>query len=137
MQRRTKHIIAMLIVAVPVAGLAWLAGTEDGLRATGALLARTGRGFADFVELGLADGPVPRVIGAQAEGCSPVAAAFAENRPVEPVRPQTVARFPNAPRNRAQAQAIGNACIAEMGPLKAGLGGSSRIQAGIDAAFPR
>ena len=51
--------------------------------------------------------------------------------------PQTVARYTQAPRNRAQAQQIGEACIAEMGPFKAGLGGRSRIQAGIDRAFPR
>jgi threonine synthase len=60
--------------------------------ASGALLQRTGRGFADFLELGLATGRPPRVIGAQAEGCSPVAAAFAENRAVTPVRPDTAAR---------------------------------------------
>ncbi len=55
----------------------------------------------------------------------------------QPHCPQTVARFANAPRTRAQAQAIGNACLAEMGPLKAGFGGRARIQAGIDEAFPR
>ncbi|MBX3158181.1 MAG: hypothetical protein KF773_19595 [Deltaproteobacteria bacterium] len=55
----------------------------------------------------------------------------------QPHCPNTVARFPNAPANRAQAQAIGNACLAEMGSFKAAMGGQSRIQAGIDAAFPR
>src|SRR4051812_12935390 len=60
--------------------------------ASGALLAKVHRGFRDARELGLADGPQPRVVGGQAAGCSPVAAAFAEERPVRPVRPDTVAR---------------------------------------------
>lgn len=55
----------------------------------------------------------------------------------KPHCPETVARFRNAPTNRAQAQRIGNACIAEMGSFKASLGGRSKIQAGIDSAFPR
>ena len=50
--------------------------------------------------------------------------------------PQTVAAHPNAPANRSQAQAIGNACLAEMGSFKAAMGGREKIQAGIDAAFP-
>jgi threonine synthase len=60
--------------------------------ASGSLLSKVGRGFRDFGELGLASGPVPRLIGGQAVGCSPVAAAFAEDRPVKPVRPDTIAR---------------------------------------------
>jgi hypothetical protein len=55
----------------------------------------------------------------------------------QPHCPNTVARYTAAPQNRAQAQAIGNACITEMGSFKAGMGGRSRIQAGIDSAFPR
>lgn len=55
----------------------------------------------------------------------------------QPHCPNTVAQYNQQPRNRAEAQAMGNACIAEMGPLKAGLGGRSRIQSGIDQAFPR
>src|SRR3954451_10776251 len=55
--------------------------------ASGALLAKVHRGFRDARELGLADGPQPRVVGGQAAGCSPVAAAFAEERPVRPARP--------------------------------------------------
>lgn len=51
--------------------------------------------------------------------------------------PNTVAAHPNPPHTRAQAQSIGNACIAEMGSFKAAMGGRERIQAGIDAAFPR
>jgi threonine synthase len=60
--------------------------------ASGSLLQRTERGFDDFRRLGLVDGPAPRLIGSQPEGCSPVARAFAENRDVQPVRPSTVAR---------------------------------------------
>jgi threonine synthase len=59
--------------------------------ASGALFSKLGRGFGEFIELGLVDGPPPRLIGAQAEGCDPVAAAYREERPVTPVRPQTVA----------------------------------------------
>lgn len=54
----------------------------------------------------------------------------------KPHCPQTVARFPNVPTSRAQAQRIGNACIAEMGSFKAAMGGRARIQDGIDQAFP-
>ncbi len=59
--------------------------------ASGSLLSKVAQGFSEFRELGLVDGPAPRIVGAQAEGCSPVAAAFAEDRPVTPVRPQTAA----------------------------------------------
>jgi hypothetical protein len=51
--------------------------------------------------------------------------------------PQTVAQHPAAPKSRSQAQAIGNACLTEMGSFKAAMGGRDKIQAGIDAAFPR
>ncbi|HUS33447.1 MAG TPA: hypothetical protein VMZ53_33325 [Kofleriaceae bacterium] len=55
----------------------------------------------------------------------------------EPHCPETVAQFPKAPANRAQAQRIGDACLAEMGSFKASMGGRSKIQAGIDGAFPK
>jgi hypothetical protein len=55
----------------------------------------------------------------------------------QPHCPHTVAAHPSAPTNRSQAQAIGNACLAEMGSFKASLGGRAKIQAGIDSAFPR
>ena len=60
--------------------------------ASGALFAKVGQGFGQLRRLGLADGDAPRLIGGQADGCSPVAAAFAEDRRVSPVRPATVAR---------------------------------------------
>ena len=41
-------------------------------------------------ELGLVEGAPPRLIGAQAEGCEPVAAAFREDRAVTPVRPHSI-----------------------------------------------
>jgi threonine synthase len=50
------------------------------------------QGFDQLRRLGLAGGDPPRMFGGQAEGCSPVAAAFAEGRAVSPVRPNTAAQ---------------------------------------------
>jgi threonine synthase len=60
--------------------------------ASGAMFSKLAQGFHDVQRLGLADGPVPRLYGGQAEGCSPVATAFADGERVKPVRPDTVAR---------------------------------------------
>jgi threonine synthase len=60
--------------------------------ASGALFHKVGQGFADLRELGLLEGPVPRQVGGQAEGCQPVATAFREGTTVKPVRPDSVAR---------------------------------------------
>ena len=60
--------------------------------ASGALFAKVSQGFGELAALGLVEGEPPRLYGGQAEGCSPVAAAFAEERRVVPVRPRTVAR---------------------------------------------
>jgi threonine synthase len=60
--------------------------------ASGSLFSKVGRGFRDFRELGLVDGTVPRLIGAQAAGCSPVATAFAAGETVKPIRPNTIVR---------------------------------------------
>ena len=60
--------------------------------ASGSLYTKLHQGFADLLELGLVEGETPRLVGGQAEGCSPVAAAFAAGEPVRPVRPDTVAR---------------------------------------------
>jgi threonine synthase len=60
--------------------------------ASGALFSKVHRGFAELAALGLVDGPSPRLVGGQAEGCSPVATAFAANGLVQPVRPKTLAR---------------------------------------------
>ncbi len=60
--------------------------------ASGSLYTKLHQGFADLLELGLVQGEPPRLVGGQAEGCSPVATAFGAGAPVRPVRPDTVAR---------------------------------------------
>jgi threonine synthase len=60
--------------------------------ASGSLFTKLWQGFEQLERVGLVGGPLPRLFGGQAEGCSPVAAAFAEERPVTPVRPATVAK---------------------------------------------
>lgn len=60
--------------------------------ASGALFHKVGQGFSELAELGLVDGPSPRLFGGQAEGCQPVATAFREGTRVTPVRPDTIAR---------------------------------------------
>jgi threonine synthase len=60
--------------------------------ASGALFAKVHQGFRELARLGLVEGTAPRLIGGQAEGCAPVAAAFAEDRRVTPLKPRTVAR---------------------------------------------
>jgi threonine synthase len=61
--------------------------------ASGSLYTKLGKGFAEWLELGLVDGAAPAMNGAQAEGCSPVATAFAAGADVcRPVRPDTIAK---------------------------------------------
>jgi threonine synthase len=60
--------------------------------ASGSLFSKIGRGFRDVLELELAAGRIPRLIGGQAAGCSPVASAFAEQRAVKPLKPDTIVR---------------------------------------------
>jgi threonine synthase len=60
--------------------------------ASGSLLSKVAQGFAELRELGLVEGAPPRIVGGQAEGCAPVATAFAEEQPVKPIRPATVVR---------------------------------------------
>jgi threonine synthase len=61
--------------------------------ASGAMFTRIARAFDELRELGLVDGPAPRMSGAQASGCSPVATAFeAGEDDVRPQRPDTIAR---------------------------------------------
>ena len=60
--------------------------------ASGALFHKLGQGFGELRELGFVEGPAPRQIGGQAEGCSPVATAFHAGTKVVPVRPATLAR---------------------------------------------
>jgi threonine synthase len=58
--------------------------------ASGALFSKVWQGFEQFRRLDLISGPKPRLYGGQAEGCAPVAAAFAEERRVSPVRPNSL-----------------------------------------------
>jgi len=60
--------------------------------ASGSLYSKIAEGFEQLRQVGLLDAPSPRLFGGQAEGCSPVATAFASGAPVVPVRPATVAR---------------------------------------------
>ncbi|HYA09828.1 MAG TPA: threonine synthase [Gaiellaceae bacterium] len=60
--------------------------------ASGAMFTKVHQGFAELLELGLVDATPPRLVGGQAEGCSPVATAFAAGAKVKPVRPSTIAR---------------------------------------------
>src|SRR3954447_17063947 len=62
--------------------------------ASGSLYTKIARGFEEWIDLGLVDGAVPGMHGAQAQGCGPVAEAFGAGqdtcRPVR--RPDTIAR---------------------------------------------
>jgi threonine synthase len=60
--------------------------------ASGSLYSKLNQGFSELLELGIVAGHVPRLIGAQAAGCAPVATAFADGGAVRPVRPDTIAR---------------------------------------------
>lgn len=61
--------------------------------AGGTLLPRILRGFEEFAELGLVDGPLPKIHAAQPTGSSPVIRAFEAGLEFpEPVRPSTIAK---------------------------------------------
>lgn len=61
--------------------------------ASGSLFTRIGRGFEEWLEVGLVEGDLPAFHGAQAEGCSPVATAFAEGKTTcRPQKPDTIAK---------------------------------------------
>lgn len=61
--------------------------------AGGSLVPKLAKGFAELARLGWTDGPIPRVHGAQAAGCAPIATAVREGvDEVTPVRPDTVVR---------------------------------------------
>src|SRR5271166_6024780 len=61
--------------------------------ASGSLFTKIASGFEEWTELGLLAGTLPRMNGAQAEGCSPVASAFAAGHEVcRPVKPDTIAK---------------------------------------------
>src|SRR5512133_2061873 len=61
--------------------------------ASSSLYTKIAKGFSEWLELGLISGDVPTMNGAQAEGCNPVASAFAAGRDFcTPVRPSTIAK---------------------------------------------
>ncbi len=61
--------------------------------ASGSLFTKIGKGFDEWRQVGLLDGDLPAMHGAQAEGCSPVASAFAAGQDVcRPVKPDTIAK---------------------------------------------
>jgi threonine synthase len=61
--------------------------------ASGSLFTKVARGFREFIDAGLLSGELPAFNGAQALGCSPVAAAFEAGTDVcRPVKPDTIAK---------------------------------------------
>ncbi len=61
--------------------------------ASGSLFTKLAKGFEQWIEAGLLEGKLPAMNGAQAEGCSPVAQAFAAGTDVcRPVKPNTIAK---------------------------------------------
>jgi threonine synthase len=61
--------------------------------ASGSLFTKIGKGFQEFIDVGLLDGEVPIMNGAQATGCSPVATAFRDGMDFcRPVKPHTIAK---------------------------------------------
>lgn len=61
--------------------------------ASGALFTKIWKGFNEFHDVGLIDGALPIMVGAQAMGCSPVAAAFAQGQSeVRPVKARSIAK---------------------------------------------
>ena len=61
--------------------------------AGGTLLPRIMRGFREFKEVGLVDGPLPKIYAAQAAGCAPVVRALEQGLEFpEPVKPNTIAK---------------------------------------------
>jgi len=58
--------------------------------ASGSLFTKIRKGFDEFIKVGLVEEKHVRFSGAQAEGCSPIAQAFAEGRDfITPVKPNT------------------------------------------------
>jgi len=61
--------------------------------ASGSQLTKVAKGFAELVEVGLIEPAAPRISGAQAAGCAPVATAFATGADaIAPVKPRTIAK---------------------------------------------
>jgi threonine synthase len=61
--------------------------------ASGSLFTKIARGFEEWLSVGLVEGVLPTMNGAQALGCSPVAHAFEQGWDVcKPVKPSTIAK---------------------------------------------
>lgn len=61
--------------------------------ASGSLFTKIHKGFQEFVKVGLVEDKAVRFSGAQAEGCSPIAQAFRDERDfISPVKPSTIAK---------------------------------------------
>jgi len=61
--------------------------------ASGSLFTKIYKGFQEFIQVGLVAQKDVRFSGAQADGCSPIAQAFREERDfVKPVKPNTIAK---------------------------------------------
>jgi threonine synthase len=61
--------------------------------ASGSLFTKIARGFDEWREVGLLTGATPAMNGAQAQGCSPVAAAYEAGWDIcKPVKPDTIAK---------------------------------------------
>ncbi len=61
--------------------------------ASGSLFTKIAKGFEEWLSLGLCEGALPVMNGAQATGCSPVAQAFEAGHDVcRPVKPDTIAK---------------------------------------------
>ena len=79
------EIIEQLGWRPPTAVVAPMAG--------GALVTKLHRGFREFFDAGLFDGPLPRLHGAQAEGCAPIVRLVERGAGrIEPEIPATIAR---------------------------------------------
>lgn len=61
--------------------------------ASGALYTKINRGYEELYDAKLIAGPLPKMIGAQAAGCAPVATAFAQRtREITPVKARSIAK---------------------------------------------
>src|SRR3954451_20712900 len=61
--------------------------------ASGSLFTKVAAGYQEWIDVGLVEGSLPRMNGAQADGCSPVAQAYAAGTDVcRPVKPDTIAK---------------------------------------------
>ena len=61
--------------------------------ASGSLFTKIARGIEEWLEVGLVEGELPVMNGAQAEGCNPVAHAFEQGWDIcKPVKPSTIAK---------------------------------------------